>query len=83
MDELAEEPPRTLGQTVQELFASVAKVVNAGTSKNVITIRDDSDSDEDAHLSAGGSEDYDAFEDYDDIGIAPVEHDSIMEKLQE
>jgi ubiquitin-conjugating enzyme E2 Q len=83
VDELAEEPPRTLGKTVQELLGSVAKVVNAGTSKIVITIRDDSDSDEDAHLSGGGSEDYDAFEDYDDIGITPVEHDSIMAKLQE
>ena len=82
MDELAEEPPRTLGQTVQELLASVAAVVNAGTTKTVITIHD-SDSDEDAHLSGGGSEDYDAFEDYDDIGVAPVEHDSIMAKLQE
>jgi ubiquitin-conjugating enzyme E2 Q len=82
VDELAEEPPRTLGQTVQKLFASVATVVNAGTTKTVITIHD-SDSDEDAHLSGGGSEDYDAFEDYDDIGVAPVEHDSIMAKLQE
>ena len=82
VDELAEEPPRTLGQTVQELLASVAAVVNAGTTKTVITIHD-SDSDEDAHLSGGGSEDYDAFEDYDDIGVAPVEHDSIMAKLQE
>ena len=83
VDEIAEEPPRTLGQTVQELLASVAKVVNAGTSRTVITIRDESDSDEDAHSSGGGSEDYDAFEDYDDIGVEHVEHDSIMAKLQE
>jgi ubiquitin-conjugating enzyme E2 Q len=82
VDELAEEPPRPLGQTVQELVASVAKVVNAPTSKPVITIRDDSDSDEDAHSSGAGSENYDAFEDYDDIGAAPVEEDSIMATLQ-
>jgi len=80
VDELAEEPPRPLGQTVQELVASVAKVVNASTKKPVITI---SDSDEDAHSSGGGSDDYDAFDDYDDIAPVHVEEDSIMATLQE
>ena len=67
---------------MQELVASVAKVVNAPTSKPVITMREDSDEDEDAHSSGGGSEDYDAFEDYDDIGAVHVEEDSVMTALQ-
>ncbi|CAA7264437.1 unnamed protein product [Cyclocybe aegerita] len=76
VDEIAEEPPRSIGATVKTLVASVARIVLSTTQK--VQVRVDV-SDEESE----GSDDYDAFEDYDDIGTAPVEADSVMAKLQQ
>ncbi|KAJ3509436.1 hypothetical protein NLJ89_g5227 [Agrocybe chaxingu] len=76
VDEIAEEPPRSIGATVKALVASVARVVFSMTQK--VQVRVDV-SDEESE----GSDDYDAFEDYDDIVTAPMEADSVMAKLQQ
>ncbi|KDR71552.1 hypothetical protein GALMADRAFT_253891 [Galerina marginata CBS 339.88] len=82
VDEVAEEPPRPLGKTITELVASVGRVVGSVTQKVMAKQqREDSSEDEDGHST--GVEDYDAFDEYDDIAGAPVEPDSVMEKLQE
>lgn len=75
IDEIAEEPPRPLGETLFELMASVARVIGQAVAKPITP----SSSDE----SDDGAEDYDAFDDYDDIGSLHVAADSIMSKLQQ
>lgn len=81
IDEIAEEPPRSLGETVLELMASIGRVIGSAVQKTASRQHEAESEDEDGHSS--GAEDYDAFEDYDDIAAAPVEPDSIMAKLQE
>ncbi|KAF8968508.1 hypothetical protein BDZ97DRAFT_1798782 [Flammula alnicola] len=81
VDEIAEEPPRPLGETIAELAASVARVVGSAAPKAVATHHEDTDESDGEGQSE--SEGYDPFEDYDDIGAAPVEPDSVMSKLQQ
>ena len=75
VDEGAEEPPRTIGDTISEMMASLSRVIGSVPTKYE-TLTDD----EDAQSSAA---DYDGYDEYDDIGIAPVEPNSIKAKLQE
>ncbi|KAF8881664.1 hypothetical protein CPB84DRAFT_1817227 [Gymnopilus junonius] len=78
VDEIAEEPPRSLGETVMELMASIGRVIGSAAQK-VASRQHEAESEEED----SGAEDYDAFDDYDDIAAAPAEPDSIMSKLQE
>ncbi|KAF8797821.1 hypothetical protein BYT27DRAFT_7204023 [Phlegmacium glaucopus] len=75
VDEAAEESPRTIGDTIGELMASLSRAIGSAPIQYQ-TISDD----DDAHSSTA---DYDDYDDYDDIGNAPVEPNSIMAKLQE
>lgn len=79
MDEIAEEPPRPLGDTIAEIMASIARVIGQSAPKaiSVHSISDASDED------MSGSEGYDAFEDYDAIATEYIESNSIKGKLQE
>lgn len=58
INDLADEAPRPLGETIARFAASVARVVAKSR-------KDDTESE------SGGSDGYDAFEDYDDVGTAP------------
>jgi len=80
VDEIAEEPPRTLGSTVAELVASVARVIGGPSlQKAHATHHSSEEEDEDS-----GDEEYDAFDDYDDMmGAAVAEPDSVLAKLQQ
>lgn len=75
IDDIAEEPPRPLGETVYELMASVARIAGQAPPKAMAP----SSSEE----SDGESEGYDAYEDYDDLGGVHAEQNSVMSKLQE
>ena len=74
-DEVAEETPRTIGDTIGKMMASLSRIVGS-VPMHYETVTDD----EDAQSSVA---DYDAYDDYDDIGIAPIEPNSIKAKLQE
>jgi ubiquitin-conjugating enzyme E2 Q len=79
VDEIAEEPPRSLGRTVRELVVSVAQAINTkllatGVQKQEETDIEDMDSDE--------GDDYNAFDEDDDIEIVPPESNSVLKKLQ-
>lgn len=58
INDLADEAPRPLGEAIARFAASVARVVAKSR-------KDDTESE------SGGSDGYDAFEDYDDVGTAP------------
>lgn len=58
INDLADEAPRPLGETIARFAAAVARVVAKSR-------KDDTESE------SGGSDGYDAFEDYDDVGAAP------------
>jgi ubiquitin-conjugating enzyme E2 Q len=76
VDGAAEEAPRTIGDTMDEMMASLSRIIGSGPTQYE-TVTDD----EDAQSSAA---DYDVYDDYDDeIGSAPVEPNSIKVKLQE
>jgi len=75
VDEAVEDSPRTIGDTISTLMTSLSSIVGSAPIQYE-TISDD----EDAHSS---TVDYDAYDDYDDVGSAPVESDSVMAKLQE
>jgi ubiquitin-conjugating enzyme E2 Q len=75
VDEGAEEPPGTIGDTISEMMASLSRVIGSVPTKYE-TLTDD----EDAQSSAA---DYDGYDEYDEIGIVPVEPNSIKAKLQE
>lgn len=75
VDEAAEEPPRTIGDTIDEMMASLSRTIGLASIR-YDTVTDD----EDAHSD---SADFDAYDDYDDIESAPVEPNSVMAKLQE
>ncbi|KAF9481500.1 hypothetical protein BDN70DRAFT_876298 [Pholiota conissans] len=78
VDEIAEEPPRPLGDTIAEIMASVARVI--GNSAPKVQSANSSDaSDEEMSDNEG----YDAFDDYDGAATDDVEHHSILGKLQE
>ncbi|KAF8151436.1 hypothetical protein B0H34DRAFT_727589 [Crassisporium funariophilum] len=74
VDGVADGPPRSIGETVDALMFSVAKVM-APVAKT--SVNEDASEDEDS------ADDYDAYDDYDDMASAPVEQHSIMAKLQE
>ena len=75
VDEAAEEPPRTIGDTIGELMASLSRTIGSAPIQYEIV-----SDDEDAQSSAP---DYDAYDYYDDIGSAPVEPNSVKANLQE
>lgn len=79
VDEIAEESPKPLGETVIEMLASVGRVVGSAAQKVAPNQQEDSSDDDEGH----SGDDYDAYEDYDDIGAAPAESDSVLAKLQE
>lgn len=74
-DETAEEAPRTIGDTISEMMASLSRIIGS-VPLHYETVTDD----EDAQSSAA---DYDVYDEYDDIGSAPIEPNSIKAKLQE
>lgn len=82
VDEISEEPPKPLGRTVRDLVLSVAQVLSAQPSKPKPQASGDT-TDEDMEANSDGADDYDAFDEEDDIGVAPGESDSIKAKLQE
>jgi len=82
VDEISEEPPKPLGRTVRDLVISIAQVVWTQLSKPKPQASGDT-TDEDMGASSDGADDYDVFDEDDDIGVAPVEPDSIKAKLQE
>jgi ubiquitin-conjugating enzyme E2 Q len=74
-DDAAEEAPRTIGDTIGKMMASLSRIIGS-VPKHYETVTDD----EDAQSSVA---DYDGYDEYDDIGIAPIEPNSIKEKLQQ
>jgi ubiquitin-conjugating enzyme E2 Q len=74
-DEAAEEAPRTIGDTIGKMMASLSRIVGS-VPTHYETLTDD----EDAQSSVA---DYDVYDEYDDIGSAPIEPNSIKAKLQE
>ena len=75
VDEAAEEAPRTIGDTIGEMMASLSRIIgSAPIQYDAVT------DDEDAQSSAA---DYDVYDEYDEIGSAPVEPNAIKAKLQE
>ena len=74
-DDAAEEAPRTIGDTIGKMMASLSRIVGS-VSIHYETVTDD----EDAQSSVA---DYDVYDEYDDIGIVPIEPNSIKAKLQE
>ena len=74
-DEAVEEAPRTIGDTISKMMASLSRIIGP-VPLQFETVTDD----EDAQSSVA---DYDVYDEYDDIGIAPIEPNSIKAKLQE
>lgn len=78
VDEVVEESPKPLGETVMEILASVGRVIGFAAKKLEVNHHEDSGDDDEGH----SGDDYD-YEDYDEIGEVPVESESVMAKLQE
>ena len=74
-DDAAEEAPRTIGDTIGKMMASLSRILGS-VPIHYETVTDD----EDAQSSVA---DYDAYDEYDDIGTAFIEPNSIKAKLQE
>ena len=74
-DETAEEAPRTIGDTIGKMMASLSRIIGS-VPIHYETVTDD----EDTQSSVA---DYDVYDEYDDIGSAPIEPNSIKAKLQE
>ena len=74
-DDAAEKAPRTIGDTIGKMMASLSRIIgSAPIHREIVT------DDEDAQSSVA---DYDVYDEYDDLGIAPIEPNSIKVKLQE
>ncbi|PPQ71310.1 hypothetical protein CVT24_012036 [Panaeolus cyanescens] len=78
VDELPDQPPSTVGETVQKLMASISRTMltKPPVAKRQAESEDEEDEGED-------SDAFDGFEDYDDIGAITAEPDSVMETLQQ
>ena len=74
-DEVVEDDPRTIGDTIGKMMSSLSRIIGS-VPMHYETVSDD----EDAQSSVA---DFDAYDEYDDIGIAPIEPNSIKAKLQE
>lgn len=76
VDEVSEEAPRTIGDTVGEIMASLSRVTGSAPIQYE-TVSDCDD--EDTQSSAA---DYDDYDDYDDIESVPTEPNFVKAKLQ-
>lgn len=78
VDELPEQPPSTIGETVQKMMGSIARTMLSKPS--IAKPQAESEDEEDEGEDSDG---FDTFEDYDDIGTITAEPDSVMATLQQ
>ncbi|KAF9566809.1 hypothetical protein CPC08DRAFT_703781 [Agrocybe pediades] len=87
VDDIAEYPPRPLGETVAALVVAVSQVISGSTGgqrQRVDATYHSSEDEQDEYSSEG--EGYEAFEDYDDMMMgssAVFEQDSVLARLQQ